>query len=150
MDVVFSEVGYHVVAVERLAATADTDAGSSSSSSSDTALALATAASATVVTKVMVKYVRREVRSLTDADREAWLSAVQVLQHVPTSAGQSLYGAKYYSKDHFTRLHLYYGGALDCDHWHQGAGFVTSHVALTLMWEQALQAVNPSVAAPYW
>jgi len=168
VDVSFSEIGYHVVAVERLMPIATTSSSSTSSSSSSfvatpsssslsssefavhrLALSLA-AGSAKVVAKVMCKYVRREVRSLLDADREAWFSAVQVLQHVPTSAGQELYGSKYYSKDHFTRLHLYYGGALDCDHWHQGAGFVTSHVALTLMWEQALQSVNPAIAAPYW
>jgi len=185
VDVSFSEIGYHIVAVERLmpiassssssssstttsfvatpskasAASASKASASSASSSSSLSvselaahrLALSMAAgSAKVVAKVMCKYVRREVRSLLDADREAWFSAVQVLQHVPTSAGQELYGSKYFSKDHFTRLHLYYGGALDCDHWHQGAGFVTSHVALTLMWEQALQSVNPSIAAPYW
>lgn len=42
------------------------------------------------------------------------------------------------------------GGTKDCDHWHQGAGFVTSHMTLTLMFEQSLQAVNPAVSVPYW
>ena len=42
------------------------------------------------------------------------------------------------------------GGTKDCDHWHQGAGFVTSHMGLTLMYEQSLQAVNPAVTVPYW
>lgn len=42
------------------------------------------------------------------------------------------------------------GGTKDCDHWHQGAGFVTSHMGLTLMYEQSLQAVNPAVSVPYW
>lgn len=42
------------------------------------------------------------------------------------------------------------GGTKDCDHWHQGAGFVTSHMSLTLMFEKSLQAVNPAVAVPYW
>ncbi|CAN0446106.1 unnamed protein product, partial [Discosporangium mesarthrocarpum] len=37
-----------------------------------------------------------------------------------------------------------------CDHWHQGPGFVTSHMGLTLMYEQALQSVNPAVSVPYW
>jgi hypothetical protein len=133
--------------VERLTSKLAGGQWSSSLSSGDEA---ETTTVTSVAVRVMVKYVRREVRRLTDADREAWLSAVQVLQHVPTSAGQELYGINYYSKDHFTRLHLYYGGARECDHWHGGAGFVTSHVALTLMWEQALQSVNPTVAAPYW
>mmetsp|Transcript_39284 Transcript_39284/g.50743 ORF Transcript_39284/g.50743 Transcript_39284/m.50743 type:complete len:433 (-) Transcript_39284:300-1598(-) len=33
---------------------------------------------------------------------------------------------------------------------HDGLGFVTSHSALTLMFEQTLQAINPRVTVPYW
>ncbi|CAM9529630.1 unnamed protein product [Ectocarpus sp. 12 AP-2014] len=99
---------------------------------------------------VTVKYVRREIRALTDRDRETFFNAVSVLQRVPSAVGRAVYGDKYYSKDYFNRMHLYYGGARDCDHWHAGAGFVTSHIAITLMYEQALQAVNPSIALPYW
>eukprot|EP00752_Nemacystus_decipiens_P016248 g14528.t1 len=99
---------------------------------------------------VRVKYVRREIRSLTDLDREMFFNAVSVMQRVPSGVGQLVYGSHYYSKDYLTRLHLYYGGTKDCDHWHQGAGFVTSHMGLTLMYEQSLQAVNPAVTVPYW
>jgi len=177
VDALFMEVGYHVVKVQelfadaaaaqtvarrrrrlaaehrRLGSTDDAAAAASEDDASEDDASEDDAAAATsnkVVVKLMAKYVRREVRALTDADREAWLSAVSVMQRVPTHVGQALYGSDYYSKDHFTRVHLYYGGALDCDHWHQGAGFVTSHVALTLMWEKALQAINPTIAAPYW
>lgn len=45
---------------------------------------------------------------------------------------------------------VFTGGAADCDHWHDGAGFVTTHVGISLMFEQSLQAVNPSIALPYW
>ena len=187
---------------------------------------------------VTVKYVRRELRALTDRDRETFFNAVSVLQRVPSAVGRAVYGEKYYSKDYFNRMHLYYGeaacekrrrsvllvlaarpgsfgssrvmargvlvvtrnvssrsrsldvvvdacvlipdvdllpllpfpafsfprrpsppsppfpsplgGARDCDHWHAGAGFVTSHIAITLMYEQALQSINPSIAMPYW
>jgi hypothetical protein len=201
IDVLFMEIGYHSVKVERLTAASDDESASISVSSTDSdektshlekgashtsktvsassmerctdgctksfkkgkpvVMAMADGSrrlstSNAIVTSdkvsliLMCKYVRREVRTLSDLDREAWLSAVMVMQRVPTVVGQRLYGSKFYSKDHFTRTHLYYGGALDCDHWHQGAGFVTSHVALTLQWEQSLQAVNPSIAAPYW
>jgi len=153
VEVLFMEIGYHVVKVEELVSTKASADLAWSFESGVWSLGSATAASVVsnkVSLKLMAKYVRREVRSLSDADREAWLSGVMVMQRVPTLVGQSLYGSKYLSKDHFTRVHLYYGGALDCDHWHQGAGFVTSHVALTLQWEQALQAINPSIAAPYW
>eukprot|EP00752_Nemacystus_decipiens_P001330 g1320.t1 len=99
---------------------------------------------------VTVKYVRRELRALTDRDRETFFNAVSILQRVPSAVGRAVYGEKYYSKDYFNRMHLYYGGARDCDHWHAGAGFVTSHIAITMMYEQALQSINPSIAMPYW
>ena len=60
---------------------------------------------------VTVKYVRREIRSLMDRDREKFFNAVSVLQRVPSAVGQQVYGKKYYSKDYFNRLHLYYGTA---------------------------------------
>lgn len=58
---------------------------------------------------VVVKYIRREIRSMTDRDREMFFNAVSVLQRVPSAVGQEVYGEKYYSKDFFNRLHLYYG-----------------------------------------
>jgi len=58
---------------------------------------------------VTVKYVRREIRDLTDRDREMFFNAVSVLQRVPSAAGRAIYGNKYYSKDYFNRIHLYYG-----------------------------------------
>ncbi|CAM9292136.1 unnamed protein product, partial [Choristocarpus tenellus] len=57
----------------------------------------------------MVKYVRREIRSLTDVDREMFFNAVSVLQRVPTSVGRLVYGDSYRSKDYFSQKHVYYG-----------------------------------------
>ena len=100
--------------------------------------------------QIAVRYVRREVRSLSDRDREAFLQGVMAMQRLPADVGSRLYGSAYRSKDHFNRLHLYYGGRAACDHWHQGAGFVTSHVALTLEYERSLQAIYPWATVPYW
>ena len=58
---------------------------------------------------VAVKYVRREIRSLADRDREVFFNAMSVMQRVPSAVGRAIYGRKYYSKDHFNRMHLYYG-----------------------------------------
>ena len=99
---------------------------------------------------VMCKYVRREIRDLLDQDREAFFQAVAIMQRVPTQAGKKVYGKNYRSRDFFNRIHLYYGGSKSCDHWHQGPGFVTSHVTFSLMFEQSLQQINPSVTLPYW
>lgn len=99
---------------------------------------------------VLGKYVRRELRQLVDQDRVAFFQAISTMQRVPTQVGKKIYGPKYRSKDFFNRIHLYYGGSKSCDHWHQGPGFVTSHVAFSLMYEQSLQSVNPSISLPYW
>lgn len=63
--------------------------------------------------EVTVKYVRREIRDLTDRDRETFFNAVSVLQRVPSAVGREIYGGKYYSKDYFNRLHLHYGMCLE-------------------------------------
>ena len=99
---------------------------------------------------VIVKYVRREIRDLLDQDREAFFQGVAIMQRVPTQAGKKIYGKNYRSRDFFNRIHLYYGGSKSCDHWHQGPGFVTSHVTFSLMYEQSLQQINPSITLPYW
>lgn len=54
---------------------------------------------------------------------------------------------------HIIPYHVLYrktGGDKICDHLHDGTGFATSHMALTLMFERAVQAVDPSIAVPYW
>ena len=106
--------------------------------------------SCVLAAKVMVKYTRREIRSLSDQDRETFFQAAMIMQRVPTEIGQRLFGSAYKSKDYFNRVHLYYGGTADCDHWHQGAGFVTSHMAFSLEFEKALQSIYPSTSVPYW
>lgn len=99
---------------------------------------------------VLVKYVRRELRSLSEDDRNDFFDTTQVLYQVSQNEGESLYGKAYKDKDFFARLHLKYAGALDCDHWHDGLGFMISHTALTMQFEQSLQAVAPHVTVPYW
>lgn len=116
VEALFTEIGYHIVKVEESIVESD---GTTSVNK--------------LVVKVMCKYVRREIRGLSNLDREAWLSAVQVIQHVPTTVGRSIYGSKFFSKDAFTRVHLYYGGAMDCDHWHQVLIHVYSVVFSILM-----------------
>jgi Common central domain of tyrosinase len=38
----------------------------------------------------------------------------------------------------------------DSDHFHEGNGFMAQHIKITNMFESAVQAVDPSVALPYW
>lgn len=99
----------------------------------------------------MSKWVRRELRSLTDADREHFFSALQTLWHVDTEVGQAKYhSTKYKSASYFIRKHLYGAASAECDHWHDNAGLMTHHMAFTLELEQSLQAIDPRVSVPYW
>lgn len=47
------------------------------------------------------KYVRREMRSLSKSDRDAFLDAAYTLWELSTEEGQQLYGPDYYDIDYF-------------------------------------------------
>ena len=97
-----------------------------------------------------VKYVRREIRSLTSSDKENFLSALKIIYSLDKKKGIELYGEKFRSSEELLVKHLNGAATSDCDHWHDGAAILTHHVAFTLEIEQALQAINPSIAIPYW
>jgi len=97
-----------------------------------------------------VKYVRREIRDITDSDRTSFFSAIKTLYSVSQSEGQELYGSKYQSAETLSAIHLLGGAMTDCDHFHDGAGIATTHVSFTLYFEQSIQSVDPKVALPYW
>jgi hypothetical protein len=96
-----------------------------------------------------VKYVRREIRSLTDDDREAFLYAMRDMYTLSTEEGQALYGSEWKNMDSFTALHLTTAGDT-CDHLHDGFGFMNQHMYITKLMEEMLQKMNPSISMPYW
>jgi hypothetical protein len=49
--------------------------------------------------------VRRELRSLTDEDREEWFSAISTYHRTDTEDGRETYGESYFSFQQFTALH---------------------------------------------
>jgi hypothetical protein len=100
--------------------------------------------------QVMNKYVRREIRSLTDNDRDTFFSALRLLYSLPQAEGEQTYGEKYVSAETIAKHHLHGAARTDCDHWHDGAGILPIHMAFTLLVEQSLQAIDPSIAMPYW
>jgi len=104
----------------------------------------------TFSTEVMVKYVRREIRALSDQDRSDTLDALETIYRVSTDEGKALFGDDYRGMDFFLKQHLLGAGLTDCDHWHDDAGIMTHHVAYTLEVEQSMQLVNPTVSMPYW
>ena len=60
------------------------------------------------------------------------------------------YGNKFRSIDYLAGLHNHLAGDRECDHMHDGLGFMTQHAGLTYLFEKALQSVDQSVTVPYW
>ena len=92
-----------------------------------------------------VRIVRRELRTLTDDDREAYFEAVHTVFTTDEKAGKELYGDAFTSHDELAALHnskyfMYHGNLF----------FQTSHPAMQMRFERSLRAVNPSVVTPYW
>lgn len=104
----------------------------------------------TMQDELIVKYVRREYRTLTADDKSRFVSALQKVYSLSEVEGQKLYGAKFHNAEYFLLKHLTGAGRTDCDHWHDGAGLVPHHAAFTLEMEQTLQSIDPTVSIPYW
>lgn len=103
----------------------------------------------TLSNPIWVKYVRRELSTLTDNDRETFLDAFHTLWTVSTTKGKLLYGEKYKSVNYFATLHNDGGGNAACDEFHGGLGFLNNHMYLSAYLEQSLQLVNPATALHY-
>ena len=97
------------------------------------------------------KYVRREIRSLIPEEKTRFMDAMKVVyDYKNEDMYMTKYGAKFKSIKYFQEKHLNGAGTTDCDHWHDGAGMLNKHVAISLEMEQSLQAVDPILAMPYW
>merc|ERR1711998_477267 len=100
---------------------------------------------------VLCRYVKRELRSLTDDDRETFTSAAAELWKYNQSAGREVYGEDFTSISEFVLNHAFSStGDVHCDHWHEGTGFMAHHGALTIAFEASVRSVNPAVTIPYW
>jgi hypothetical protein len=97
-----------------------------------------------------VKYVKRELRTLTEADRNKVLDAAAALWKYNEADGQALYGDAYVPLQTFVEVHSLASNDILCDQYHEGSGFLTHHLALGLSFEASVRAVDPSVTIPYW
>lgn len=140
----FTELGVHVV---RLEVTYAADGVKGAGQSKGAAFASKVA---TVEAKVVVKYVRRELHSVDDEDREALFDAWRVLLETEDSEGVDAYGDGFRSYARLAAEHNNLAGDRVCDHLHDGMGFVPAHVSVTRLFEASLQSVDPTVSLPYW
>ena len=104
----------------------------------------------TTVRTLVCRYVRREIRRLSDKDRELYLDALHQISSLSAEAGRAKFGERFFNLDHFATLHLTLAGTREGDQLHDGLGFLTGMIALSASFERALQAVNPALALPYW
>lgn len=110
-----------------------------------------TAQSGLVLTQLLrCMYVRREVRQLSASKRAAYLDALWIITQTDSADGQRIYGANFRSLAQLTAPHVKGAGARNGDEIHDGLGFLPQHTALSIEFEKALQAVDPTVALPYW
>jgi len=101
--------------------------------------------------ELICRYVRREIRSLFDEDRELFFKAIGSMSNVHGARqGELEYGPRFRSLDYFVRKHLQLAADRESDKMHDGMGFLTSHMALSQEFEDAMQTIHPSVALPYW
>jgi len=97
------------------------------------------------VAEASVKYVRRDIYSLSQPHREQYFAAMQTLFTTSQEDGEALYGRHFFSHGEMTSLHdssnVFYHGNLF---------FLTSHPVMQLKLERALLAIDPTVSLPYW
>ena len=103
----------------------------------------------TLLQTVWVKYVRRELSTLTDSDREEFLDAFATLWTLNTVDGKAKFGETYKSLFYFATLHNDGGANSVCDEFHGGLGFVNNHLYLSAYLEQSLQLINPKTSLHY-
>lgn len=100
--------------------------------------------------KALCLYVRREIRSLTKSDLNAFLDASYTLNAVSEEQGKEKYGSTYHDASYLARFHHFNAAQQDQDHIHEGNGFLVQHLKITDMFDTAIRAVDPSQSMPYW
>lgn len=104
----------------------------------------------TFTTNLISKYVKRELRSLSDDDRAAFVGAAHKMWKYDDETGREKYGDKFTSMATFVEEHALASNDVKCDQFHEGSGFFTHHFALSQAFEASLRAINPAVTLPYW
>ena len=77
-------------------------------------------------------------------------AALHTVYVTDMDVGLARYGSAFRSAAWLVREHLYGAADHECDHWHDDAGFLTHHIAITWQLERSLQSIDPSLAAHYW
>ncbi|CAN0427685.1 unnamed protein product, partial [Ectocarpus fasciculatus] len=96
---------------------------------------------------VSCKHVRRELRDLSEADREGFLETMEAYYAVSKEDRRTKYGEGFFD---YELLAAYHSADLKSFCYHAGVQFLTAHAAFGLMLERSLQKINPRVSLPFW
>ena len=99
---------------------------------------------------LLCMYVRREIRELTDDDRDRLMDAMHEMWATDELKGQTTYGEDYHSSTYLLEFHFFNAAWQDGDHIHEGNGFLPQHIKMTNIFETSIQSVDKSVALPFW
>lgn len=83
-------------------------------------------------------------------DREKVLDAMAALWNYRQDEGTEKFGPGFTSIDVLVAVHSMASNDVMCDGFHEGTGFISSHLGLTNTFEMSMRAVDPSVTLPYW
>jgi hypothetical protein len=82
-------------------------------------------------------YVRREIHTLTDADRDSTMDAMYALWVYDQEEGIELYGNNFISAEVLLKFHHFNSAWQDADHIHEGNGFLPQHIKMTNIFEKS-------------
>ena len=95
--------------------------------------------------------VRREIRSLPEAERAAVFAALTVMKNTSQADGEARFGPDFVNYEAFVVKHAHCATHPRCDQGHYGPAFATYHRAFNLLMERSLLSVDPGIEAlPYW
>lgn len=97
------------------------------------------------------KYVRREIRRLNEADREAYLHALHEVYFTSEEIGKKKWGESFRNIKTFTKQHSWTTSLNgSCTPYHFSEAFYVAHAAISVEVERVMQLVEPSTAMHYW
>jgi hypothetical protein len=100
--------------------------------------------------EILVQYVRKELRDLTDAEWNLWVDAMWKIKTLSQDELHSRYGKFAKSYDWVTALHLKAVMNATCDQAHFWTAFHPAHRIFTRLIELSVQSIYPALALPYW
>ena len=95
-------------------------------------------------------YIRRELRALPSADLNTLVQTMYKIWSTSETEGAALYGDKFHSITYLLRFHHFNAADRKTDHIHNGNGILMQHTKFENIFEASLQAIDPSIALPYW